>query len=90
MASLNRKDLVKNGKYNRAEIMKRAWAYYKNRSYDGYTFKSALHTAWVDAKMVLEDMRLDEMPITFSPYASPMHIRMASCSRDMRNGTVVW
>lgn len=60
MASLDRKDLVKGGKYNRAEIMKRAWAYYKNEKpyYKHYTFGRALHDAWVDAMLVMDDINL--------------------------------
>lgn len=62
MAALDRKNLVKNGKFNRAEIMKRAWAYVKNPFCTQYRndFKGALKAAWVDAKLVMDDCLLDK------------------------------
>jgi hypothetical protein len=44
MAALRRKDLISGGKYNRTEVMKRAWGYVKNpfnTQYRGH-FKWAL------------------------------------------------
>lgn len=62
MAALDRKNLVKDGKYNRAEIMKRAWAYVKNPFCTQYRndFKGALKAAWIDAKMVMDAYLLDK------------------------------
>lgn len=56
MAALRKKDLVKDGQYNRAEIMKRAWMYVKNPLNTMYrgNFKWALKRAWQDAKEVVE------------------------------------
>lgn len=58
MASLNRKNLVKDGKYNKSEIMKRAWAYMKSPFSTQYRndFKGALKAAWVDAKLVMDEI----------------------------------
>lgn len=60
MAALDRKNLVKDGKFNRTEIMKRAWAYVKNVAYYRNDFKGALKAAWVDAKLVMDDYLLDK------------------------------
>lgn len=45
-------ELVKEGKYNMRAIMQRAWAYVKNY---GGTFKSALKSAWADARVKMSD-----------------------------------
>ena len=45
--------LVVDGKYNRKAIMQRAWAFMK--VYKGYTLKSALRQAWIDAILAMED-----------------------------------
>lgn len=62
MAALRRENLVKDGKYNRAEIMKRAWAYVKNPFNTEYRndFKAALRAAWVDAKLVMDEAVAEE------------------------------
>lgn len=59
MAALKKENLFKGGKFNRAEIMKRAWAYYKNPFSTEYrnNFKAALRAAWIDAKMVMDEMK---------------------------------
>lgn len=65
MAALRRENLVKDGKYNRAEIMKRAWAYVKNPFNTEYRndFKAALRAAWVDAKLVMDEAVAEEQRI---------------------------
>lgn len=47
------KKLVINGKYNRAAIMRRAWAYVKRPFCIQYRndFRGALRAAWIDAKL---------------------------------------
>lgn len=62
MASLDRNNLVKDGKYNKAEIMKRAWAYVKNPFCTQYrnNFKAALKAAWTDARLVMDELVLDK------------------------------
>ena len=59
MAALSKENLVKSGKYNRGEIMKRAWAYYKNPFCTEYrgNFNAALKAAWTDARIVMDDYR---------------------------------
>lgn len=91
MAALDRNNLVRDGKYNRAEIMRRAWAYYKNRPYSRYTFKQALHTAWVDAQLLMDEIKLEAKPLE-KPHASVnvASLYALSSSMDMRNGTVCW
>lgn len=96
MAALDRKNLVKDGKYNKAEIMKRAWAYVKNPFCTQYrnNFKAALHAAWVDAKMVMDEMKLEAMnadkPIFPEKGLTVAMLRSMSSSVDMRNRTVCW
>ena len=62
MAALRKKDLVIGNKYNRAEVMKRAWAYVKSPFCTQYRkdFKGALHAAWVDAKLVMDELLLEK------------------------------
>lgn len=90
MAALDRKNLVKDGKFNRAEIMKRAWAYVKNPFCTQYRndFKGALKAAWVDAKMVKDEQCMDDEP-KFNKKVNLYGImRAVSGSVDMRRGTV--
>ena len=91
MAALRKENLVKDGKFNRAEIMKRAWAYVKNPFSTQYrnNFKAALKAAWLDAKMVMNEARAeqDEKPM-FNGVNLYGVFRATSSSRDMRNGTV--
>ena len=70
--------LVVDGKYNRKAIMQRAWAFMK--VYKGYTLKSALRQAWIDAILAMEDYnysqnikpRLPKSELTMkSLYANP-------------------
>lgn len=77
--------LVVDGKYNRKAIMQRAWAFMK--VYKGYTLKSALRQAWIDAILAMEDYnysqnikpRLPKSELTMkSLYANP--------TGDMANG----
>ena len=77
--------LVVDGKYNRKAIMQRAWAFMK--VYKGYTLKSALRQAWIDAILAMEDYnysqnikpRLPKSGLTMkSLYANP--------TGDMANG----
>lgn len=89
MAALRRKDLVKDGKYNRAEIMRRAWMYMKNPLTPCRSFKAALHKAWVDAKVQLELNQLDDEPC-FNKNVSVAMLRSVSCSDNMRRGNVCW
>lgn len=91
MASLRRENLVRDGKFNRAEIMKRAWAYYRNPFNTCYrgNFKRALQEAWLDAKLVMDESKKDSAP-KFNPNVSLSTLRSASSSIDMRTGTVCW
>lgn len=59
---MRKEDLVKDGKFNRAAIMKRAWAYVKNPFCTQYrnNFKAALKAAWADARLVMAESRLEE------------------------------
>ena len=77
MAHLKKENLVKDGKYKKAEIMKRAWAYVKhpfNTQYRG-NFKWALERAWLDAKGVMEDLNAPEPTYTFNPNIRPSDLR---------------
>lgn len=77
MAALRRKDLVIGNKYNRAEVMKRAWGYVKNpfnTQYRGH-FKWALERAWLDAKEVMGDLNVPEPACTFNPNIKPSDLR---------------
>lgn len=77
MAALRRKDLVKDGKYNRSEIMKRALAYVKNpfnTQYRGH-FNWALQRAWLDAKEVMDELNAPEPVYTFNPHIRPSDLR---------------
>lgn len=60
--ALDRNNLVKDGKFNRAEIMKRAWAYVKNPFSTQYrnNFKGALKAAWAEARLVMSESRLED------------------------------
>lgn len=91
MAALKKENLVKGGKFNRAEVMKRAWAYVKNPFCTRYRndFKGALKAAWLDAKMVMSEARevQDEKP-RFNGVDLYGFLRAMSSSVDMRNGTV--
>jgi hypothetical protein len=95
MAALRKKDLVKDGKYNRAEIMKRAWAYKTDRFCTMYrdSFNRALSAAWSDARSAMKDYLFeltdDGIPY-FNKNVSVAMLRSVSCSIDMRNGNVCW
>ena len=77
MAALRRKDLVKDGKYNRAEVMKRAWMYTKNPFSTEYRgrFKSALRAAWIDARLEMERQSEPDTPPYFNKNVSVADIR---------------
>lgn len=96
MAALRRENLVKNGKYNLSEIMRRAWAYVKSPFCTQYrnNFKGALKAAWVDAKMVMDEVvkAKNEVKKAVFPNKGLSVADLYSCSssRDMRNGTVCW
>ena len=51
--------LIKDGKFDMAAIMKRAWCYKNNPFNTAYRndFKGALRNAWVDAKLEMEDYK---------------------------------
>lgn len=74
MAGYSKKNLVKDGKYNRAEIMRRAWMYMKSPLTPCRSFKAALHKAWVDAKVQMDLDRLDDAPF-FNPNVSVADLR---------------
>lgn len=88
MAALDRNNLVKDGKFNRAEIMKRAWAYVKNPFSTQYrkNFKAALKAAWTDARCVMSESKVQEAIFNNVDLYGVM--RVASASVDMRYGTV--
>lgn len=90
MAALDRKNLVKGGKYNLSEIMKRAWAYVKNPFCTQYrnNFKAALKAAWIDAKMVMDEVMKPYKKTVWNPNVSAAMLRAASCSENMRRGHV--
>lgn len=90
MAALKKENLVKGGKFNRAEIMKRAWAYVKNPFNTQYrnNFKRALKAAWLDAKMVMDESKMAEEKPVFNGVNLYGTLRAMSSSVDMRNGTV--
>lgn len=90
MAALKKENLVKGGKFNRAEIMKRAWAYVKNPFNTQYrnNFKRALKAAWLDAKMVMDEGKMAEEKPAFNGVNLYGALRAMSSSVDMRNGTV--
>ena len=91
MAALDRNNLVKDGKFNRAEIMKRAWAYVKNPFSTQYrkNFKAALKAAWADARCVMAEMKMEDTP-KFNGVNLYGVMRAQSASVDMRCGTVVY
>lgn len=88
MAALRKKDLIKDGKFNRAEIMRRAWAYVKNPFCTQYrkNFKGALKQAWADARCEMCETKKDEPK--FNDVNLYGVLRACSSSIDMRNGTV--
>ena len=90
MAALDRNNLVKDGKFNRAEIMKRAWAYVKNPFSTQYrkNFKATLKAAWTDARCVMSER--DEQELSFNKVNLYGVMRAQSASVDMRRGTVVY
>lgn len=92
MAALERKNLVKDGKYHRAEIMKRAWAYVKNPFCTQYrnNFKAALKAAWIDAKLVMDEVMKPKKETVWNPNVSVAMLRAASCSENIRRGNVVY
>ena len=92
MAALDRNNLVKNGKYNLAEIMKRAWAYVKDPFCTQYrnNFKAALKAAWIDAKLVMDEVMKPKKETVWNPNVSVAMLRAASCSENMRRGNVCW
>lgn len=92
MAALRKKDLVKDGQYNRAEIIKRAWMYVKNPLNTMYrgNFKWALKRAWLDAKEELEMLNTPEPEYHFNRNVSVAALRACSCSDNMRRGNVCW
>ena len=91
MAALRKEELVKDGKYNRSEIMRRAWAYVRSPFTTMYRndFRMALNAAWVDAKIERERQMAEDRPIVFNPHLTTEMLR-SFFSRDMRNGNVCW
>lgn len=89
MAALRKENLVKDGKFDRTEIMKRAWAYVKNPFCTQYrkNFKAALKAAWADARMVMSEMKMEDTP-KFNGVDLYKTLRATSSSMDMRYGTV--
>lgn len=92
MAALNKENLVKGGKFNLTEIMKRAWAYVKNPFSTQYrnNFKAALKAAWSDAKAVMNEMKEEWKPFVVNPNVSVELLRSVSCSDNMRRNNVCW
>lgn len=88
MAHLKKENLVKDGKYNKAEIMKRAWAYVKNPFNTQYrgNFKWALERAWLDAKGVMEDLNTPEPTYTFNPNIRPSDLRPSGRANNFMYG----
>lgn len=77
MAALRKKDLVIGNKYNRAEVMKRAWAYYRNLFNTVYrdNFKRALQDAWLDARIEMKERSEPEGELKFNPHIRPSDLR---------------
>lgn len=77
MAALRKKDLVIGNKYNRAEIMRRAWAYYRNPFNTVYrgNFKRALQDAWLDARIEMKERNEPEQEIKFNSNIRPSDLR---------------
>lgn len=50
------KALIKNGRYDMAAIMRKAWAYVKSPFTTAYRkdFRGALKTAWADARVAMD------------------------------------
>lgn len=48
--------LIVDGKYNFRAIIQRAWVYVRNY---GYSFKSALKTAWIDAHLKMDEYKAE-------------------------------
>lgn len=91
MAALNKKNLVKDGKYNRAEVMKRAWAYVRNPFNTMYrgNFKAALKAAWIDARLVMEEYKQDLASEGKPLFPNKgLSIESLYCSYNMRMGHV--
>ena len=88
MASMDRNNLVKDGKFCRAEIIKRAWAYVKNPFCTQYrnNYPAALRAAWADARCVMGESKVQEARFNNVDLYGVM--RAASASVDMRYGTV--
>lgn len=88
MASLRRENLVRDGKFDRTEVMRRAWAYVKNPFCTQYRngLKGALKQAWADARCVVCEMKQDEPK--FNGVNLYEALRACSSSIDMRYGTV--
>ena len=77
MAALRKKDLVIGNKYNRSEIMRRAWAYYRNQFNTVYrgNFNRALQDAWLDARIEMKERNEPEQEIKFNPNIRPLDLR---------------
>lgn len=92
MASLRIKDLVKGGKFSRADILKRAWGYKNDRMCTQYRndWKGAIKQAWADARMEMERQNAPEPEYHFNRNVSVAMLRACSCSEDMRRGNVCW
>lgn len=88
---MRKEDLVKDGKFSRAAIMKRAWAYVKSPFCTQYRkdFKGALHAAWVDAKLVMDEL-LFEKEREGKPLFPEKGLKMSDLywSQNMRLGYV--
>ena len=56
--------LVVNGKYNRVAIMQRAWAIVRTNKRVGivYTISEAIHQAWNDAKVDMDNYKISQKP----------------------------
>lgn len=56
--------LVVNGKYNRVAIMQRAWVIVRTNKRVGivYTISEAIHQAWNDAKVDMDNYKISQKP----------------------------
>lgn len=88
MASLRRKDLVKNGKFSRVDIIKRAYGYMNDRMCTQYRndWDGALKQAWADARMEMERQNAPESVYTFNPNLRPSDLRPSGRANNFMYG----
>lgn len=62
--------LVVNGKYNRVAIMQRAWAIVRTNKRVGivYTISEAIHQAWNDAKVDMDNYKISQKSDEIKPH----------------------